>query len=72
MDKVKILIVDDHALLRDGIRALLGVYDEIKIVGEASEGKEAIEKTRELTPDVELMDWRQHAVFERASQQRRS
>ncbi len=56
MDKVKILIVDDHALLRDGIRALLGVYDEIEIVGEASEGKEAIEKTRELTPDVILMD----------------
>lgn len=56
MDKVKILIVDDHALLRDGIRALLRVYDEIEIVGEASEGREAIEKTRQLTPDVILMD----------------
>ncbi len=56
MGKVKILIVDDHALLRDGIRALLGVYDEIEIVGEASEGKEAIEKTREYAPDVILMD----------------
>ncbi len=42
MDKIKILIVDDHALLRDGIRALLGVHDEIEIVGEASEGDEAI------------------------------
>ncbi len=42
MNKIKILLVDDHAIMRDGIRALLGLHDDIEIVGEASEGKEAI------------------------------
>ncbi len=55
-DKIKILVVDDHAIMRDGIRALLGLHSDIEIVGEASEGLEAIEKTRELSPDVVLMD----------------
>lgn len=56
MDKIRILVVDDHAIMRDGIRALLGLHDDIEIVGEASEGKEAIEKALELTPDVVVMD----------------
>jgi DNA-binding NarL/FixJ family response regulator len=56
MSKIRILVVDDHAILRDGIRALLGLHDDIEIVGEASEGKEAIEKARELSPDVVVMD----------------
>ncbi len=56
MDKIKILVVDDHAIMRDGIRALLGLCDDIEIVGEASEGREAIEKTQELAPDVIIMD----------------
>ncbi len=56
MDKIKVLMVDDHAVLRDGIRALLGLYDDIEIVGEATEGKEAVEKTQELNPDVVVMD----------------
>lgn len=56
MDKIKVLIVDDHAIMRDGIRALLNVQDDIEIVGEASEGKEAIEKTQELAPDIVIMD----------------
>jgi DNA-binding NarL/FixJ family response regulator len=56
MDKIKVLVVDDHAIMRDGIRALLGLHDDIEIVGEASEGKEAIEKTQELAPDVVVMD----------------
>ncbi len=56
MDKIKILVVDDHALMRDGIRALIGLHDDIEMVGEASEGKEAIEKVRELVPDVVVMD----------------
>ncbi len=56
MDKIKILVADDHTLLRDGIRALLGLQDDIEVVGEASEGKEAVEKTRELMPDVVVMD----------------
>ena len=56
MEKIRVLMVDDHTIMRDGIRALLGVYDDMEIVGEASEGKEAIEKAEELAPDVVIMD----------------
>ena len=56
MSKIKILIVDDHAIMRDGIRALIDLHDDIEVVGEASDGKEAIEKVRELVPDVVIMD----------------
>lgn len=49
-------MVDDHAILRDGVRALLSVYDEVEIVGEASDGNEAIQKALEFAPDVILMD----------------
>jgi DNA-binding NarL/FixJ family response regulator len=55
MNKVKILVVDDHAIMRDGIRALLSLDDDLEIVGEAAEGKEAIDKARELSPDVIVM-----------------
>ena len=56
MDRIRVLIVDDHAMMRDGIQALIGIHDDIEIVGEASEGKEAVEKAIELRPDVILMD----------------
>lgn len=56
MEKIKTLVVDDHAIMRDGIRALLVLHDGIKIVGEAANGNEAIEKALELTPDVVIMD----------------
>ena len=56
MDSIKVLIVDDHPIMREGIRALLGIQQEIKVVGEASEGREAVEKTQELAPDVVIMD----------------
>jgi DNA-binding NarL/FixJ family response regulator len=56
MGKVKVLIVDDHAIMRDGIRALLGIHDDLEIVGEASEGREAVDKAQELRPDVIIMD----------------
>jgi DNA-binding NarL/FixJ family response regulator len=56
MDKIRLLVVDDHAIMRDGIRALLSLHDDIEIVGEASTGQEAIEKTTELNPDVIIMD----------------
>jgi len=56
VDKIKILLVDDHVLLREGIRALIDVQDDMEIVGEAAEGKEAINKTLELKPDVVVMD----------------
>jgi len=49
-------VVDDHAIMREGIRALLDLHDDIEVVGEASEGKEAVEKVMELTPDIVIMD----------------
>jgi two-component system, NarL family, response regulator NreC len=56
MVKTSILVVDDHAVLREGVRALLSLYDDIEVVGEASEGKEALRKVQEFMPDVVIMD----------------
>jgi len=56
MLKMKVLIVDDHTLVRDGIRALLALIADIKVVGEAANGREALEKVKKLDPDVVLMD----------------
>ncbi len=53
---IRILIVDDHAIVRKGIRALLSTENDIEIVGEASDGKEAVAQARALAPDVILMD----------------
>jgi DNA-binding NarL/FixJ family response regulator len=53
---IRILIVDDHAILRDGIRTLLERQSGIEVVGEASTGKEAIQQVGNLLPDVILMD----------------
>ena len=54
--RIKVLIVDDHTVVRDGIRALLSLQKDISVVGEAMNGKEAVEKTLQLSPDVVLMD----------------
>jgi two-component system response regulator NreC len=51
-----VLVVDDHTLVRDGIRALLSLAADIEVVGEAASGKEALQKVRQLRPDVVLMD----------------
>ncbi|NOZ73250.1 MAG: response regulator transcription factor [Chloroflexi bacterium] len=56
MAKIKVLLVDDHAILRAGLRSLLSTYDDIEVVGEAGGGEEAIQKVRELEPDVIVMD----------------
>lgn len=56
MARVRILVVDDHAIMRDGIRALLSLDDNVEIVGEAAEGREAVEKAQQLAPDVIVMD----------------
>lgn len=56
MSKIKIIIADDHALVREGIIAILKLYDDVMVAGEASNGKEAIDKTDELNPDIVLMD----------------
>jgi DNA-binding NarL/FixJ family response regulator len=53
---IRILIVDDHAIVRAGIRALLQLYPDFEVVGEAADGHEAILQTRRLQPDIVLMD----------------
>jgi two-component system nitrate/nitrite response regulator NarL len=54
--RVKLLLVDDHALVREGIRSSLIRYPFIAVVGEAANGKEAVRKCKELRPDIVLMD----------------
>jgi DNA-binding NarL/FixJ family response regulator len=54
--RIKVLIVDDHTVIRDGIRAVLMLQKDISVVGEAMNGKEAVEKTSQLLPDVVVMD----------------
>lgn len=56
MKTITILIADDHAMVRAGLRSLLESQDDLRIVGEAEDGNEAIELTRTLTPDVIIMD----------------
>ncbi len=54
--EIKVLIADDHAMVREGIRTLLNLQNDIYIVGEATNGTEAVDKALELAPDVVLMD----------------
>ena len=56
MDAVRVLVVDDHTLFRRGITAVLANQEGLEVVGEALDGLEAIEKTKEIAPDVVLMD----------------
>jgi DNA-binding NarL/FixJ family response regulator len=53
---IRILIADDHAILREGVRALLATADDIEVVGEAADGREAIDLAQRLEPDAILMD----------------
>ena len=54
--KIRVLAVDDHPLLREGIAALLADETDVVLVGEAADGREAVEQFRKLRPDVTLMD----------------
>lgn len=56
MARTKLLIVDDHAIFRRGLRGILADHEELEIVGEASDGNEAVEQAKALNPDVVLMD----------------
>ena len=53
---IRVLLVDDHTILREGVRALLAGEREIVVVGEAGDGREALEKVETLRPDIVLMD----------------
>jgi DNA-binding NarL/FixJ family response regulator len=53
---IRVLVVDDHAILRDGIRSILESQDDIIVIGEASDGVEALEYVKRLMPDIVLMD----------------
>ncbi len=56
MGKISVLICDDHTILREGIRLLLNTQPDIEVVGEASDGRQAVEMAAEFRPDVILMD----------------
>jgi DNA-binding NarL/FixJ family response regulator len=54
--KTRILVVDDHQMFRDGLKALLNLQKDMEVIGEAENGQDAVAKTRKLRPDIILMD----------------
>jgi two-component system, NarL family, response regulator LiaR len=56
INKIKVLIVDDHQVVRQGLRTFLELQDDLKVIGEAGDGLTAIDLVRELQPDIVLMD----------------
>lgn len=55
-ERITVLIVDDHPVVRQGLRTFLGVQDDMEVVGEAGDGEEAVEQVAALAPDVVLLD----------------
>jgi DNA-binding NarL/FixJ family response regulator len=56
MKKIRIMLVDDHAILREGLRALLSLSENIEVVGDAGSGKDAIDMVGKLNPEIIIMD----------------
>jgi DNA-binding NarL/FixJ family response regulator len=54
--KIRVVLADDHAIVREGVKALLAIADDIDVVGEAADGREAIARVAALDPDVVLLD----------------
>jgi two-component system nitrate/nitrite response regulator NarL len=54
--RIRIIVVDDHPMIREGIKAQLSQYEKFEIIGEAADGMEAIRKAKELMPDIMIMD----------------
>lgn len=57
-EPIRVLLVDDQALFREGLATLLSVHDDLEVIGEAGHGQEAVELTEQLQPQVVLMDLR--------------
>jgi DNA-binding NarL/FixJ family response regulator len=57
-DRIRVLSVDDHALLREGIASILAMQSDMELISQASGGREAIRQYREYRPDITLMDFR--------------
>jgi len=60
--EIRVFVIDDHAGMREGISAVVNAQRDMKVVGEASDGQEAIQRFRALQPDVALLDWNLPAV----------
>lgn len=56
MNEITVLIADDHAIVREGLRALLSLEPDIRIVGEATNGQQAVALSHELVPDIVILD----------------
>ena len=54
--KIRVLVADDHVVVREGLRAILALQEDIEVVGEASNGREAVQMTRQLAPEIVLLD----------------
>jgi DNA-binding NarL/FixJ family response regulator len=59
---IRILLVDDQAIVREGLRSIFGLESDITIVGEAENGEQALQRVRDLAPDIVLMDVRMHGM----------
>jgi len=57
LTKLRVLVIDDHAAMREGISAVVNAQPDMTVVGEACDGQEAIQRFRALQPDVSLLDW---------------
>ena len=56
MDKIRVLLAEDHTIVRQGLRSILDGREGVQVVGEAEDGREAVEKAQQLQPDIVLMD----------------
>jgi two-component system NarL family response regulator len=56
-DQIGVFVIDDHAGMREGISAVVNAQPDMTVVGEASDGQEAVDRFRALRPDVSLLDW---------------
>jgi two-component system NarL family response regulator len=56
-EKIRVLVIDDHAGMREGISGVVNAQQDMTVVGEASDGQQALEQFRSLRPDVSLVDW---------------